>query len=423
MATKVKEATYSGVIRVHYPLEKGTIVLRTEKDWNSDIEPDHVDRENHTYEFTVTNDHNNIVYKPCIREGHEMKWEHGGNRVTMLDGEIIEDVYPMFIPRASGSITQIFKVPSKILGRDVLLRLYLPAGYEENSLTRYPTIYMHDGKNLFFPQEAFLGREWTVDENLELLNKMSLVEPFIVVGVYAGNREFEYTKPGYESYGKSLVQEVKPWIDKNFRTSSNPWNNCVMGSSLGGVVSFYLGWEYPEVFGAAVCLSSTFGWKDNLFERVENDPIENRAGLRVYMDSGWPGDNYERTARMVFTMLGRGFRLGQVIHLAFPMAAHDENAWASRLHIPFQLFAGRVRRTHMKRAFPQSMIEGAQAAKQEKAPVVKAPALKAPAVKAPAVKAPAPKAPAVKAPAVKAPAPKAPAPKAPAPKAPAPKAP
>ncbi len=202
-----------------------------------------------------------------------------------------------------------------------------------------------------------------------------------MVGVYADDREHEYTKPGYETYGKCLVEEVKPWIDKNFRTSRNPWSTAVMGSSLGGVVSFYLGWEYPQVFGAAVCLSSTFGWKDDFFERVEKDPIEDRQNLRVYLDSGWPGDNYERNARMIFTLLSRGFKLGQVIHLAFPMAAHDEKAWASRLHIPFQLFAGRVRRTHMKRQFAESRHEREAAAPAQPAAEKKPPA-KTPAVTA-----------------------------------------
>jgi predicted alpha/beta superfamily hydrolase len=372
---------YEGIIRVYYPLEKGTIVLRTAKDWERDIEPTSVDHEKHCYEFTITNKHNHIVYKPCIKDQGQHRWEEGNNRITILDGETVEEIYPLFIPSAGGTITQIYKVPSKIMKRDVLLRLYLPAGYEGNALKYYPTIYMHDGKNLFFPEEAFLGREWTVDENLELLNKMNLIEPTIVVGVYAGDREREYTKPGYEEYGRSLVQEIKPWIDKNFRTSRNPWSTCVMGSSLGGVVSFYLGWEYPQHFGAAVCLSSTFGWKDDLMERVENDPLESRQSLRVYCDSGWPGDNYERTAAMVFTMLGRGFKLGQVIHLAFPMHAHDEKAWASRLHIPFQLFAGRVRRTHMKRQFADSRSESAPAMpapeKKKETPAASAPKKKA----------------------------------------------
>ena len=366
---------HNGTIRIHYPLKNGKIVLRTENDWEKDIEPSRIDAWNHVYEFKITSSHNCIAYKPLIRDESYVRWQPGVNRVAVLDGSEGDDVYPTFDSTAKASITQIFKVPSKIMKRDVLLRLYLPAGYEDNPLKYFPVIYMHDGKNLFFPEEAFLGRDWAVDENMELLGRMSLIERTIIVGVYAGDREHEYTKPGYVDYGKSLVEEVKPWIDKNFRTSRNPWNTCVMGSSLGGVVSFYLGWEYPQVFGAAVCLSSTFGWRDDLMDRVEKDPVENRKNLRVYLDSGWPGDNYERNARMIFTLLGRGFKLGEVIHLAFPLAAHDEKAWASRLHIPFQLFAGRVRRTHMHRQFAESKVEAElpppEPAAQEEKPAAK----------------------------------------------------
>lgn len=348
---------FNGQIHVHYPLNKGTMILRTERDWELDIEPFEVDTDKHSWHFYVSNEHNNILYKSCIRDDSDITWEEGNNRIAVLDGKTISDIYPVFGPETKAHITGIQRVPSKIMKRDVLLRVYLPAGYDDNPLAHFPVIYMHDGKNLFFPDEAFLGREWTVDENLDLLDKMNLVDPFIVVGVYADDREFEYTKPGYEIFGKSLVEEIKPWVDDNFRTSVNPWDTCVMGSSLGGVVSFYLGWEYPDTFGSAVCLSSTFGWKDNLMERIETEPIENRKNLRIYLDSGWPGDNYERNARMIFTLLSRGFQLGQVIHLAFPLAAHDENAWASRLHIPFQLFAGKVRRTGMHQNFPESKSE------------------------------------------------------------------
>lgn len=62
------------------------------------------------------------------------------------------------------------------------------------------------------------------------------------------------------------------------------------GSSLGGVVSFYSVWQHPDIFGAAVCMSSTFSHKDNLIDRVLSEPVRDVA---FYLDSGWPGDNFE----------------------------------------------------------------------------------------------------------------------------------
>ena len=86
-----------------------------------------------------------------------------------------------------------------------------------------------------------------------------VVRKVIVVGVYAVERQTEYTAPGYEDYGRFLVEELKPWIDDNYRTLSGARHTAVLGSSLGGVVSFYLAWQWPEVFGSAGCMSSTFG--------------------------------------------------------------------------------------------------------------------------------------------------------------------
>jgi enterochelin esterase-like enzyme len=180
---------------------------------------------------------------------------------------------------------------------------------------------------------------------------MNLIDQTIVVAVYPGDRMKEYTKPGYEEYARVLVTEVKPYIDTEFRTLPGRRNTIVLGSSLGGVVAFHLAWVWPQVVGNAACLSSTFSWKDDLIDRVRTDEIESRRELRVYLDSGWPHDNYEATLSMASALVERGFVLGRNIHyLAFPFARHDEMSWASRCHLPLQLFTGRLRRAAAQRA-------------------------------------------------------------------------
>ncbi len=188
-------------------------------------------------------------------------------------------------------------------------RIFYPPGYDENVLKRYPVIYMQDGQNLFFPGEAFQGHHWRIAETLSLLDSMNLVDKVIVVGVYPNAREENYTRPGYEFYGRFLAEALKPEIDRCFRTLPGPATTAIMGSSLGGVVSFYLAWQYPELFGMAACLSSTFGWRDNLKERVSDEP---RRHLRLYIDSGWPRDNYESNRDMRALLVRRGFREGDI---------------------------------------------------------------------------------------------------------------
>ena len=290
---------------------------------------------------------------------------HGGAIVPARQRTLVtltsprpRQLFPSFFASTQGTITPVLEIPSQILPRDHVVRIYLPPGYEENHLKRYPVLYMHDGTNLFFPEEAFLGREWTVDETMDKLDAMSLIDKTIVVGVHAGKdvREDEYTRPGYEAYGRALVEELKPYVDEHLRTLPGPRRTSVMGSSLGGVLSFYLAWEYPEVFGAAGCLSSTFGWRDDLLERVLTEP---RRPARFYLDSGWPGDNYEVTVAMAAALKHRGWVYGQdLLHLGFPDAKHEEPAWADRLPIPFQFLVGRAVRP--KRWAGASGLPGAQ---------------------------------------------------------------
>jgi enterochelin esterase-like enzyme len=200
-------------------------------------------------------------------------------------------------------------------------------------------MYMQDGSNLFFSQEAFLGQDWGVRDKLALLDRMNAIQQMIIVGVYSADRMAEYTRPAYEAYGQSVVEEIKPYIDAHFRTRPGPQTTGVMGSSLGGVVSFYMAWQWPEVFGNAGCLSSTFTHKDNLVERVLQ---EERRDVRFYLDSGWPGDNYEVGLAMAMALAERGYRYGlDFMYFAFPNAEHSEKDWGQRLHVPFQFFVGR----------------------------------------------------------------------------------
>ncbi len=337
------EEHYQGLVRVIYPLSEGRMVLRTEADWDRDIEP--VSQEAQGFDFEVAFHRPYLHFKPCLRHGDEIRWAAGANRLALLGAGQPHVSYPHFGGSDNGYITGIIELDSPILGRSHRLRVYLPAGYDENVLKCYPVVYMQDGANIFFPEEAFLGHEWQIDETLDLLGLMNLIDRTIVVGIYAGNRKHEYTKPGYEAYGRSLVTEVKPFIDEQFRTLLSYRYTGAMGSSLGGVVSFFLAWQWPEVFGNAGCLSSTFAHQDDLIDRVRHEDVEPRRHLRIYLDSGWPLDNYEATLSMASALVERGFVLGQnLFHLAFPNARHNEDAWAARCHLPLQLFSSRLRR-------------------------------------------------------------------------------
>lgn len=327
------------VVRVYYPMNAGRLVLRTDLDWNRNLEADSTSSDGTQWTFRFVSSEPFHYFKPCLIQGERFVWSTGSNYLT-TSAEGVRELYPVFFSDVKGQITDIIPLDSAELGSRQHIRIYLPPGYQENTLKRYPVLYMHDGTNLFFPQESFLGVDWDVETTADLLNSMNVINKVIVVGIYAQDRMKEYTRSGHGPYGRFLVNELKPWLDARVRTLTGPRETGVMGSSLGGLVSFYLGWQYPEVFGMAGCLSSTFGYDDDLFDRVKT---EARRPVRFYMDSGYPGDNFEVTRAMRDLMLKQGYVLGtDLMTLVYPGDLHNEKYWATRLHVPFQFFFSRI---------------------------------------------------------------------------------
>jgi predicted alpha/beta superfamily hydrolase len=335
-------------LRVNYPAGHGRIVLRTDLEWDRDVEPVDVSADGETSTFNIEARKPFVYLKPMLqRPDGEKRWAKGPNVLLLMTAETPAESYPFFDAFEGGTFSNVLELDSAILGRKHYGRVYLPPGYFENTLRRYPVLYMHDGKNLFFPEEAFLGRVWKVDESLALLDAMNGVDQVVVVGVYSHDRMYDYTKPGYEAYARSIVEEIKPRVDAKIRTFTSPRETGVLGSSLGGVVSFFMAWEYPQVFGLGACMSSTFAHENDLIDRVLSEP---KRDNKYYLDSGWPGDNYEVTLAMAMALGQRGFvpRL-DFVHLMFPLDEHDENAWSRRLHIPLQMGLSKVATAHRGR--------------------------------------------------------------------------
>jgi predicted alpha/beta superfamily hydrolase len=348
MTTVRKERLYTTrtmlkrTLRVSYPAGNGSIVLRTEQDWDRNIEPVDVSEDGNTSTFQLEADQPFLYFKPCLVQNGQVCWAVGSNNLLLMGEEDRRISYPYFLSSDKGRFSRLVEFPSNILGRVHRLRAYVPPGYDENTLAHYPVAFMQDGQNLFFPEEAFAGRDWEVNKTSETLRAMSAVEGFIIVGIYSDDRMRDYTDPGYEAYARSLAEEIVPEAGRLLRIGNHRRYRIVWGSSLGGVVSFYSVWQHPDVFGTAVCMSSTFSHKDNLIERVLNEPIRDVA---FYLDSGWPGDNYEVTMAMATALVSRGWRYGlNLLHLCFPQAEHNEMAWGLRLHLPLQFLNGAVAR-------------------------------------------------------------------------------
>lgn len=152
--------------------------------------------------------------------------------------------------------------------------IYLPKGYA-TSTKKYPVIYMHDAQNIFDAKTSYVG-EWNVDEKLDSLNAK-----VIVVGIeHGGDKRIEELTPfknakygggNADNYLDFIVNTLKPQIDKQYRTKTCAKQTTIMGSSLGGLVSFYAALKYPKVFGKAGVFSPSFWFnRKEIFELAQS---------------------------------------------------------------------------------------------------------------------------------------------------------
>src|SRR6202008_892875 len=161
-----------------------------------------------TSEFIVPTERPFFYFKPVLVNGAEPQWSRGENFLAVATSDTPVEIHPYFRDDTHCSVCELMAPLSDANGNEHRFRVFLPPGYRENSLKKYPVLYMHDGQNLFFKEEAFLGRTWRADEVLGVLDRMNAIEEAIVVGIHPNERIREYTRPGYEEYGRFLVETL-----------------------------------------------------------------------------------------------------------------------------------------------------------------------------------------------------------------------
>jgi enterochelin esterase-like enzyme len=233
---------------------------------------------------------------------------------------------------------------SSHFGPDRDLIVYVPPAYDENVEARFPVLYLQDGQNLFDGTTSYVpGMHWRVHETADGLIAKRCVQPLIIVGIgHAGEKrvnEYTPTSDGRrrggsaDSYGRMLADEIKPFIDSNYRTISDPSNTAVGGSSLGGLVTLYLGFLYPNVFGKLASLSPSVWWNERSILNFVKDTVP-KPRLKIWLDVGTGED--PRVVRDVQllreTLVTRGWKLGDDLHYSeVEGAVHNEAAWAERV--------------------------------------------------------------------------------------------
>ncbi|MFN5183692.1 MAG: alpha/beta hydrolase [Bacteroidota bacterium] len=253
----------------------------------------------------------------------------------------------------------------------------LPEGYSTNE--KYAVLYIHDGQMLFDKDITWNKQSWEMDEASAFSYKDADARKFIIVGIWNGGvtrhadyfpqRPYEMLSdsekdtiekqliregrtndvfiPNSDNYLKFLVKELKPLIDKKYSVHSDKNNTFIAGSSMGGLISIYAICEYPEIFGAAVCISThwpgIFTLVNNPFPEVMFEYLEKKLPdaneHRIYFDCGnqtldslYP--NFQKKVDAVIKK--HGYKRKNWITKYFPGDDHSEESWAKRVHIPIK---------------------------------------------------------------------------------------
>jgi glycogen operon protein len=261
------------------------------------------------------------------------------NALCIESKTIIVDRSRMIEHTIAGTVQVLaqFYSPQLENTRDILV--YLPPDYDR-SATCYPVVYMHDGQNLF-DQATSYNCEWQVDETMEELSRAGYGA--IVVGVPNGGAErigeyspFDDPRHGDgqgEAYLAFLVETLKPYIDQTFRTLPDRLHSGIIGSSMGGLISLYAFFRYPNVFGFVGVMSPSLWFAERaIVPFVAAAPF---AAGTIYMDIGrLEGiDELVDFRRMCALLIDKGYRPGSdILCVEEPTAEHCEPAWAGRLH-------------------------------------------------------------------------------------------
>lgn len=218
--------------------------------------------------------------------------------------------------------------------------IYLPENYQA-SKKMYPVLYMQDGQNVFDDATSGFG-EWGVDEALDSLGAKH--KEIIVVAIDNGGdkRLNEYSPYDMEKYGKGegdqyvdfLVQTLKPFIDKHYRTKKDERNTFVAGSSMGGLISFYAILKYPEVFGGAGIFSPAF-WITPQLKNIDPQKAKKVKGKIYFYAGGQESETMVPDMLYVFEQMKK-YSKAKMQTVIRAEGKHNEPTWRDEFPLFYQ---------------------------------------------------------------------------------------
>jgi predicted alpha/beta superfamily hydrolase len=227
---------------------------------------------------------------------------------------------------------------SKFLPKDRDVVVWLPPGYGQETARRYPVLYMHDGMAVFVL--------WHIDDIARPLVESKQIEPLIIVMVsnggtqedrfddYTPTRDSNFTSGGKaDAYGRMLVEELKPFIDSQYSTLPDAAHTGLGGTSLGGLVSLYLGLKYPAMFGRLAVMSPSVWWDNKRIVRNVKE-LAAKPAMRIWLDTGTGEGPFVMgdTKSLRDALVKKGWTLkSDLMYFEARGATHDEESFAKRV--------------------------------------------------------------------------------------------
>ena len=223
--------------------------------------------------------------------------------------------------------------------------LYLPAFYDEQPDMRFPVMYMFDGHNVFFDEDATYGKSWGMAQYMD-----ETQTPLIIAAVECnpiGNNRLEEYCPftcedpklgRIRGRGRTtmnwFIHGFKPMIDANLRTLPDRDNTLIAGSSMGGLMSLYAATAFNSVFGKAVCLSPSLWLGAGKVRRIIRQ-AEISPDTLIYMDYGGQemanhAANLSALTSCTSALLQKGVDL--TFRIA-PGGTHSEASWERQIPV------------------------------------------------------------------------------------------
>lgn len=243
----------------------------------------------------------------------------------------------------------------KQLNRTTQVRIMLPFNYDESK--SYPVLYMHDGQNLYYDKDASYGHSWRFIDNFKEHNLPEIIvvgidcapglyrldeySPWINTTLKDTRKEMVNRDVGGQGdiYLDWLVNELKPWVDNEFSTKTESLYTAIGGSSMGGLISTYALFKYPNVFTRAAAVSNAYWFaEDEMIEFISKSNSDHVKYL--YLDVGTKeigieDDNeiYINTNKSVYEALKAiGLSSDRLKFDLVEGGVHNEADWSKRVH-------------------------------------------------------------------------------------------